>query len=82
MRIRVENEYFCGTRSEIEIPGADGWEDVEGWYVKWGVFHCMLANGDSHAIDLGEEVLEGIDVKRPFDTVVSDPETEEELDCA
>jgi hypothetical protein len=81
MELLVETEYLAGCRNRIEIPGADSWEQIKEWRIKWGRFHYTLDGETWLEIDMEEEPWEHIDTKRPIGARVLDPETEDVLDA-
>jgi hypothetical protein len=80
MEIIVDTEYFAGCRNHVELEGVDSWDQIKGWYVKWGCFFCTLDNENWKEVDMVEEVGNCVDTKRPVHVQVLDPETEEHLD--
>ena len=68
--ITVHTTYYCGASTEVKLPEGRLWDDAESWGIKWGTLYVDWKDGTSWEVELNEELLEGLDSKRPADVSI------------
>ena len=67
MKIAIETTYQANMTESIDLPCP--WEEIEYHYIKWHTFYYKQ-KGKSHQIDLDDQTLDAIDMKRPTEVTV------------
>ena len=70
--VRIQNEYSCGSMTDVTLPGNRTWDDVADYWVKWGVLYINWTDGSEWQFDLDENLTDAVDWKRPIETRVMD----------
>jgi hypothetical protein len=66
MKIAIECLYTASTTVTFDLPDGKTWDDVTGWYVKWGMVYVAFNGGEYQELgEMGEASLASVDFKRP-----------------
>ena len=71
MKITIETNYTATSHTTVELPDGKTWDDVEDFYVKWGVLRVRFKGSEAYQdFDTDEVSLESTDFKYPDRTVI------------
>lgn len=79
-RVNVTCTYYASGSSLIDLPLYKTWDDIEEWYVKWGVLHFRL-KGETEwgEITLQSDIEVDTDAKTPVSVTINSEDFDEEL---
>ena len=67
--VTIAMDFRASGTSSFELPEGKFWSDVEDWYVRWDVFYFKI-DGEWLQGELGTDVIDSIDWKRPESTTI------------
>lgn len=77
--VTIRATYYCDSETRVTLE-ADSWEDIKHWFIKWNTFYYTTDWVTMKEVSL-DDAYE-IDWKRPFETTIEDPITQEPYDKA
>lgn len=73
MKLNISTSLYCSPATIINLP-INSWDEIKDWYIKWDTLHYTLDGTSWEEYELGSDISDSVDWKRPVGVLISDPD--------